>query len=120
MYKFIVLLLGLMLVAGLMVLPSAEPVEAQVGAGAVSSGFGAAFAYSQTIGWTSISSSGSIGNGSAWGYAVTPWSWSWTNVWTGGPSGAMAQSLGTPWGSTGATQVMSMPGGFAIGFAFAN
>jgi len=120
MQKILMLLLVAIVVAGLLMLPSAESAEAQVGAFAASSGFGAAFAYSQNIGWTSMTAAGSIGNGVAGGFAVTPWSWSWSEVWTSGPAGAMAQSIGTPFGSTAATQVMSLPGGFAFGAAFGN
>jgi hypothetical protein len=120
MRKLTVLLLLVAVVIGLAAVPSAEPAEAQVGAVAGSSGFGAAFAYAQTIGPVAMTAAGSIGNGFAVGFAITPWSWSWSGVLTGGPAAAMAQAIGTPWGSTAATQVLSMPGGFALGGAFAN
>jgi hypothetical protein len=120
MRKPAVLFLIVALLVAVMATPSSEPAEAQVGAVAGSAGFGAAFAYAQTIGPVAITSAGSIGNGGAAAFAITPWSWSWSGVLTGGPAGAMAQAIGTPWGSTAATQVMSMPGGFALGAAYAN
>ena len=119
MNKIKALLVLVALVVSMMAIPSSEPAEAQVGAVAVSSGFGAAFAYAQTIGPVAVTSAGSIGNGAAAGFAITPWSWSWSGVLTSGPAAAMSQAIGTPWGSTAATQVMSMPGGFALGGAFA-
>jgi hypothetical protein len=101
MRKPAVLFLIVALLVAVMATPSSEPAEAQVGP-------------------VAITSAGSIGNGGAAAFAITPWSWSWSGVLTGGPAGAMAQAIGTPWGSTAATQVMSMPGGFALGAAYAN
>jgi hypothetical protein len=119
MYRIASLLLVTVACLGIIAAPSAQPADADVGAVAASAGFGAAFAYSQTIATVSYTATGSIGNGAAMGFAFTPVSYSWSEVFTFGNAAAMAQAIGTPFGSTASTQLVSFPGGGALGMAFA-
>jgi hypothetical protein len=94
--------------------------HAQVEAFAATSGFGAAFGFAQNIGGVSFTQAGSIGNGTAYGLAVSPvGTYSFSQVFTTGPAGAFAQAIGTPFGSTAFVQLASFIGGAASGFATA-
>ncbi len=115
-------LLLLVMLAGLLSLATVPlTVSAQVSAGASTTGFGAAFGYAQNIAGVSFTQAGSIGNGTAFGIAVSPSAGTnaFSNVLTTGPAAAFAQAIGTPFGSGAFVQVASFPGGFAIGGATA-
>jgi hypothetical protein len=103
-----------------MAAPLSQPAEAQVGATATTAGFGAAFGYAQTVGVVSFSAVGSIGNGTALGWATTPTTNSLAQVITNNNAAAAAQAIGTPFGSTAWVQVISFPGGGAFGLATAS
>jgi hypothetical protein len=106
------------LVIGLLIL-TVQPmiVSAQSYASATTSGFGAAFAYAQTIGPISYTQAGSIGDGDASAIAITGFSSAFSNTWTSGPSAAFAQAIGSPFGSAAYIQAASFFGGMAMGSA---
>lgn len=95
-------------------------VSANSTASAGTSGFGAAFAYSQTIGSVSYTQAGSISNGWANAKAWTPDSSAGSFVTTTGHSAAFAQAIGSPFGTAVQIQVASFFDGSALASAFAN
>ena len=109
----------LMLVVMMGIAAPATDTEAQVYSEASTHGFGAAFAYAQTVGPIAYTHTGSIGNGHTYAHAMTPHSYADSGTLTNGPAAAMAYSIGSPFGSSAFTQVTSFFGGFASGFASA-
>ena len=103
--------LALVLMLSLLAMPSRT--NAQVFAVASTSGFGAAFGYAQTIGPISYAQAGSIGNGTAFAGAVTPFSSAFAATLTSGPAAAMSMAIGSPFGSAVQVQPVSFWGGFA-------
>lgn len=114
------LVLVFALLVAMLVVASLSVVNAQSEVYAHTSGFGAAFAYAQTIGNVSYTQAGSLGNGEAWSQANTPFSSAGSYTLTGGASAAFAQSIGSPFGSASYIQAVSSFDGFAFGSAWAS
>jgi hypothetical protein len=104
-----------------LVLIAVQPltVDASAAVTAQTAGFGAAFGYAQSIDNVSFSAAGTIGNGMAGAAAFTPFSASTAWAASTGPGAAYSQAIGTPFGSTAWTQVASLFGGTAAGYAAA-
>jgi hypothetical protein len=110
-----------LLLVGVLILTIAPSASAQSSStvNAQTSGFGAAFAFSQTIGGISYAQVGTIGNASANALATTPISGAQAFVLTNGIAAGNAFGLGTPWGTQAQIQLISWNGsanGFAIGW----
>jgi hypothetical protein len=93
--------------------------SAQSFVGATSANGGASTASATTFGAISTASAASIGNASAFGLAFTPVSAAGAGVATTGPAAAYASAYGVPGFSTANVWTASLPGGTAIGTAFA-
>jgi len=111
---FVLFVMSLLVLAVQPHVALAQSASAEAG----TSGFGAAFAYAQTIGPIAYAQSGSIGDGYSNAAAFTPSTSALTNTFTSGPAAAFAQAIGTPFGSGAFVQVASFFGGSAYGFAF--
>lgn len=109
----------LMLVVMMGIAAPATDTEAQVYSEASTHGFGAAFAYSQTIAEVAFTQAGSLGNGFGHAMAMTAHSGSNAYAHTLGNAAAFSQSIGSPFGSASFVQVTSFFDGFASGFASA-
>jgi hypothetical protein len=103
-----------------MLLLTIQPVMAQVGTTASTSGFGAAFGYAQTIGNTAFVQTGGIGNADATAFAVTPLTFATSDVWTHGPAAAFSTAFASPFGAGAFVQTSSFFSGMAMGSAAAS
>lgn len=111
-----------LVLVGVLVFTIAPSVTAQNSyVSANTSGFGAAFAFSQTVGPVSYAQVGTIGDGSAYAFANNPPAMTGAQAWvsTSGIAAGNAFGLGTPWGTQAQLQLVSFDGmanGWALGW----